>query len=281
MTAIPGKFNSLAMLKATDFGIYLDGGEAGEILMPGKYVPPHAQVGEPINCFVYYDTEDRLIATGETPLAQVGECAHLKCVATTKFGAFMDWGLTKDLLVPFREQNLPLEEGRFYTVFLYLDAVSNRIVGSVKLEKHLNKSKADFKENDEVDLLIARKTDKGYVAVINNTHTGLIYENEVFQPLKPGDRIKGFIAKLRSDGKTDLKLRRDGYDALTGMEELIMAVLKKHGGFIAITDKSSPEEISALFHMSKKSWKKLIGGLYKNQRIEILSDGIRLVEEGD
>jgi predicted RNA-binding protein (virulence factor B family) len=281
VTAIPGKYNDLEMVKYTDFGIYLDGGDLGEILMPLKYVPRDTNVGDSVHCFVYFDTADRIIATTETPLATIETCAYLECVAVTKFGAFLNWGLMKDLLVPFREQNLPLEEGKSYAVYIYADTTSNRIVASVKLDKHLNKLPPDFAEGDMVDLMIARKTDKGIVAVINDTHTGLLYHNEIFQPLKPGDRLKGFVTKLRPDGKTDLRLQETGYDALKGQEEGILKVLRANGGFLAVTDKSSPEEIYRLFEMSKKNWKKLIGTLYKNQRIEILPDGIQLIAEGD
>lgn len=269
MSAQPGRFNSLAMLKSTDFGIYLDGGDLGEILMPLKYVPENAAVGDMIGCFVYYDSADRVIATTENPAVQVGECAYLSCVAVTKFGAFLDWGLAKDLLVPFREQNLPMQEGKKYAVFVYLDAVSNRIVASAKLEKYLNRHKPDFEEGDEVALLIARKTDMGFLAIINHTHTGLIYENEVFTPIQPGDRMKGYIAKLRPDGKTDLRLQKTGYKALQGEEGKVLEVIRKHGGSLAVTDKSNPEEIYHLFGMSKKNWKKIIGALYKQKIIEL------------
>lgn len=269
------------MVKSTDFGIYLDGGELGEILMPIRYVPQDAQVGDKIHCFVYYDSEDRVIATTETPYVQVGECAYLKCVAATKFGAFLDWGLSKDLLAPFREQNMPMEEGRSYCVYIYEDAKSHRIVASAKLDKYLNKTTPGFAEGDEVDLLIARKTDKGLVAVINNSHTGLIYENEIFKPVKPGDRLKGYVSKLRGDGKTDLKLQREGYRAARSTDNEVLKVLRKNGGFMAVSDKSDPEEIYRLFHMSKKNWKKVVGGLYKDGIIEIAPDGIRITGDSD
>ncbi|MCC7299017.1 MAG: GntR family transcriptional regulator [Bacteroidia bacterium] len=281
MTALPGQYNELLMLKSTDFGIYLDGGDLGEILMPLKYVPEGVEAGQRVHCFVYYDTEDRLIATTEIPKAVVGECAFLECVAATKFGAFMHWGLTKDLLVPHREQNLPLEEGRSYVIHIYTDTVSNRIVGSAKIEKHLNKTTPTFKEGDEVNLLIARKTDSGMVAVINHTHTGLIYQNEIFQNLRSGDAVKGYIFKMREDGKTDLKLQKPGYDALVGLDKDVVNVFKKHGGYLAVTDKSDPEEIYRLFQMSKKNWKKIIGNLYKKRAIEMFDEGIRIVQHED
>lgn len=281
MTVLPGQYNELLVLKFTDFGIYLDGGESGEILMPAKYVPDEATEGEFVKCFVYFDTDDRLIATTENPLGVVGECAYLKCVAATKFGAFMHWGLLKDLLVPHREQNLPLEEGKSYVVYIYVDAVSGRIAGSVKLEKHLNKTTPEFTEGDAVDLLIARKTDVGYVAVINHTHTGLLYHNEVFKPLKSGDTLKGYVAKMRTDGKTDLKIQKPGFDALKGLDAEVLSVFKNHGGFIAVNDKSDPDEIYRLFQMSKKNWKKIIGNLYKRRAIELFEDGIRATDEGD
>lgn len=261
--------------------MYLDGGDDGEILMPGKYIPEGVQEGDKVHCFVYYDTEDRLIATTEVPLGLVGQCAYLECVAATKFGAFMYWGLTKDLLVPHREQNLPLEEGRSYVIYIYVDTVSGRIVGSAKLEKHLNKTAPTFSEGDEVDLIIARKTDSGYVAVINHTHTGLLYHNEVFKPLKSGDSLKGYIAKMREDGKTDLKLQKPGYKALVGLDAQVLQVFKKHGGYLEVNDKSDPEEIYRLFQMSKKNWKKIIGNLYKSRAIELFENGIRVNNDGD
>jgi len=281
MNVVPGKFNDLEMVKSTDFGIYLDGGDGLEILMPLKYVPADVQVGDSVHCFVYYDSEDRLVATTESPLATVGTCARLDCVATTKFGAFLDWGLAKDLLVPFREQNLPMEDGKAYSVYVYLDKVSNRIVGSAKLDKHLNKTPIDFAEGDEVSLFIARKTDKGYVAVINNSHTGLIYANEIFQAIQPGDVMKGYIQKIREDGKTDLSLQRSGFKALMEGEKEFISALKSKGGFVEITDKSTPEEIYSTFGMSKKNWKKLVGHLYKKRKLQLFENGIRLVEEGD
>lgn len=277
MDAEPGKFNRLKMVKYTDFGIYLDGGSKGQILMPAKYLERRYEVGEEVDCFVYFDTEDRLIATKENPLALAGECAYLECVAVSKFGAFMNWGLTKDLLVPFKEQKAEMIKGKFYCVYVFIDELSGRIVGSCRLQKHLNHVPVWFHEGDEVDLFIGPKTDLGYLAVIGNTHTGLLYENEIFQEIKPGDKLKGFIKKIRPDGKTDLGLQRPGFDALIEGEEEFLNILNKNDGFISLTDKSDPEEIYSVFKMSKKNWKKMVGHLYKNQRISILENGIKLL----
>lgn len=276
MSARPGEYNDLKMVKYTDFGIYLDGGEMGEILMPQKYVPYGTNVGDTVHCFVYYDTADRPIATTETPLAVVGECAHLKCVSVSKFGAFLHWGPLKDLFIPFREQKTDMVEGKSYVVYLYLDDVSKRIVGSAKLEKHLNKSRPDFEVGQQVDLMIAGGSDLGLTAVINNTHTGLLYRNEVFKTVYLGEKLKGYIKEIRGDGKIDLTLQLPGYKNLLSEEEKILEVLRSHGGSMQVGDKSDPEQIYELFQMSKKSWKKLIGTLFKNRKIEITEDGIKL-----
>lgn len=279
MTAIPGRYNTLEMLRSTEPGIFLDGGEAGDILMPGKYVPQGAEVGDMIPCFVYFDSEDRLVATAEKPFVQVGECALLRCVATTKFGAFLDWGLAKDILVPHREQTIPMEEGRSYMVYVYLDERSKRIAASARIEKYLNKTSPDFEEGDEVQLCMARKTDAGWVAVINNTHTGLLYHNEIFKDLRVGDTMPGYISQLRPDGKTDLRLQKTGYKALAPMEQEFLNIVKKYGGAMQVGDKTSPEEIYRIFGMSKKNFKKIIGGLYRSKKLELYPDGIRLTEE--
>jgi predicted RNA-binding protein (virulence factor B family) len=281
MDAIPGEFNDLEMIKSTDFGIYLDGGEMGEILMPLKYLKGGEQPGDKIRCFVYYDTEDRPIATAELPKAVVGECAWLECVAVTKFGAFMNWGLTKDLLIPFREQLNEIVLGQSYPVFIYLDILTRRIVGSTKIEKYLNRRKPEFTAFQEVILMIAYSSDMGFTAVINNSHTGLIYRNEVFQPIKGGDKLKGYIKEIRGDGKIDLTLKLPGYDNLIGDDKIVLDIIKKHGGSMSITDKSDPEEIYSLFHMSKKNWKKVIGNLYRKRKIQITEKDIFILNDGD
>lgn len=244
--------------------------------MPGKYVPHGASEGDMVEVFVYFDSEDRLVATTEKPKVQVGECAALLCKSVTRHGAFMDWGLLKDLFVPFREQQTELREGRTYVVFVYIDKLTGRIAGSTRLGKHLNKSLPEVDEFEPVKLLISGKTPLGYTAVFNNSHTGILYENEVFQPLKIGQQVEGYIKKLRPDGKTDLSLQLPGMGHVDDMADKILTMLRKNGGYIGVTDKSSPEDIYDRFGMSKKVWKKAVGMLYKERRIELTPNGIRL-----
>lgn len=271
-----GKLNSLRVVKEVDFGLYLDGGEHGEILLPKRYVPESAKPEDMLEVFIYLDSEDRIIATTETPYIMVGEFACLKAVAVTPMGAFLDWGLMKDLFVPFREQKLKMEEGRWYIVTVYLDPETKRLVASAKIEKFLDNLPPDYEAGQEVDLLIAGETDLGFNAIINNKHLGVIYRNEIFQPLRKGDRIKGYIKKIREDEKIDLLLQKPGYAKVDDISLKIVDVLKKHNGFLPVTDKSDPDAIYELFGVSKKTYKKAIGALFKFQIIDIEDKGIRL-----
>jgi len=275
----PGRYNTLRVARMVDFGVYLDGGEFGDILMPGKYVPEGTRIGEALNVFVYCDSEDRMVATTEQALAQVGTCAYLECTATGKFGAFLNWGLAKDLLVPFREQTAPMKEGRKYAVYVYLDGKSGRIAASTHVEKFLNKGRPPYPVGSEADLFIYGKTELGYKAVVNNAFTGLLYFNQVFAPLHIGDHLKGHIAQVREDGKIDLSVRPAGYESVHDSSGEILAKLKQAGGFMPFTDHSAPDAIYAAFGMSKKLWKKSVGALYKKQLIQLDSEGIRLVAE--
>ncbi|NVO09251.1 MAG: GntR family transcriptional regulator [Bacteroidales bacterium] len=272
-----GKLNSLRVVKEVDFGLYLDGGEHGEILLPKRYVPENAKPEDILEVFIYLDSEDRVIATTETPYIMVGEFACLKAVAITSMGAFLDWGLMKDLFVPFREQKQKMEEGKWYVVTVYLDYDSKRLVASAKIEKFLDNLPPEYDAGEEVDLLISGETDLGFNAIINNKHSGVLYKNEVFQPLKKGDRIKGYIKKIREDEKIDLILQKAGYQKVDDISMRIVDVLKEHKGFIAITDKSDPDTIYNLFGVSKKTFKKAIGSLYKFRVISIEDKGIRLL----
>ncbi len=273
-----GRLNNLIALKKVDFGVYFDGEELGEILLPKKYVPRDLNTGDVIEVFIFRDSEDRLIATTDKPIAQVDEFAFLRVVSVTKFGAFVDWGLPKNLLVPYREQRRILEEGRSYMVYIYLDEKSQRITASTKLEQFLDKIPISFKEGDEVELLIYEKTNIGYKAIINGTHSGIIYDNEVFQKLEIGQHIKGYIRKIREDQKIDLRLQKSGVDNISeGMEE-ILAKLKAQNGFIPVNDRSTPEVISETFGISKKTFKKSIGALYKKRLIVMDDEGIKLTE---
>ena len=273
-----GKINKLRVIKEMDFGVYLDADELGEILLPQKYVPKDYEKDGMVEVFVYLDSEDRLIATTEKPHAMVNEFAFLKVAAVNKFGAFLDWGLPKDLLVPFREQKQKMEEGKSYVVFIYLDEESQRIAASAKLDKFLDLKPIEYIEGEEVDLLICDKTDIGYKAIIEGKHWGILYDNEVFQKLERGQQINGYIKKIREDNKIDLSLQKTGYNIVDEISEKILAKLKEQDGFIPVTDKSPPEVISDIFGISKKTFKKSIGALYKKRLIILENDGIKLVE---
>ena len=271
-----GVYNNLRVIKEVDFGVYLDGGEHEEILLPRRYVPENCKVDDNIRVFIYLDSEDRFIATTETPYAKVGDFALLKVVAVESVGAFLDWGLLKDLLVPFGEQSPTMEIGKSYVVKVYVDKQSNRIAATTRLDRYLDNEPGNFHAGQEVELLICNQTDIGYKAIINGTHWGVLYSNEVFQPLKSGQKIKGYIKKVREDNKIDLSLHKPGYERVDDITDTILNVLKEQGGFISVTDKSSPETINKLFGVSKKTYKKAIGAIYRKRLITIESDGIRL-----
>jgi len=272
-----GLINKLRVVKELDFGIYLDGGDHGEILMPKRYVPENCKPEDIIDAFIYRDSEDRIIATTERPLAMIGEFAYLKVVSVSTVGAFLDWGLPKDILVPYREQRHSMEVGKKYIVRVYMDHDTERVVASSKIDRFLDNLPPDFDEGQEVDLLIVSKTDIGYKAIINSSHSGIIYMNEVFQTIKQGQLIKGFIKKVREDEKIDLCLEKPGYEKLDSLAEKILVQLKDNEGFLPFTDKSDPEKIYKQFQASKKSYKKAVGALYKQRLIEIEEFGIRLI----
>ena len=274
-----GKYNNLEILKELDFGLYLDAEELGEILLPRRYVPINVEVGDVIEVFIYLDSEDRLIATTEMPNAIVGDFALMKVNAVNKIGAFLDWGLLKDLLVPFREQKKKMEVGKSYIVYVYLDSESKRIVASAKLEKFVDNIPAEYEVDQEVDLFITDQTDIGYKAIINNTHSGLLFENEVFTPLKRGKIVKGFIKNIREDEKIDLYLQKPGFKKIDNFADRFIEYLKINNGFTDITDKSPAEKIYTVFQVSKKTFKKSIGALYKKRKISIEKTGIKLIEK--
>ncbi|MCX6181042.1 MAG: S1-like domain-containing RNA-binding protein [Bacteroidetes bacterium] len=272
-----GKYNTMKVVKLVDFGVYLDGDDRGEILMPKRYVPKGTKPGDEVTAFVYMDSNDRIIATTEKPRGQVGEFACLKAVAVNQVGAFLDWGLMKDILVPFREQKLDMEEGRWYVVFIYLDEKSGRIAATAKLDKYLDNYALDVAEGDEVDLLIVNKTDLGFKAIVNSKFWGVIYENEIFRPMQTGDKLKGYIKKIRPDEKLDISLSKTGFAKIESLEDRILEKLKETGGLLRITDKSTPESIYMLFGESKKTFKRAVGVLYKKRLVTIEEEGIRLV----
>ncbi|NTW23351.1 MAG: GntR family transcriptional regulator [Lentimicrobium sp.] len=275
--AIPGKYNTLNISKVVDFGVYLDGEQLGEILLPMKWVPEGTRPNSSLEVFIYFDSEDRLIATTMKPYAQVGEFALLKAKAVNEVGAFMDWGLDKDLLVPYREQKAKMIADRFYLVYIYADPKSGRIAGSARLERFFDPEPAALNPGEEVDLIIWAKSDLGYKAIINNQHEGLLYESEIFQELERGQHLKGFVVKIREDGKIDLNLNKPGFEKVDELSAKILEMLKQHKGFLGVSDKSPADEIYLLFGVSKKTFKKAVGGLFKQRLIEIEPDGIRLV----
>ena len=274
-----GRVNTLEVVRETDNGLYLDGIELGEILMPKKFITDEVRKLGWADVFVYTDSEDRLVATTEKPLAMVGDFAFLKVVSVSRFGAFLDWGLPKDLLVPFREQKADMVEGRNYLVFLFLDSLTKRIAASAKLDKFLDNTPPEYELGNEVQLMIAEETDLGYKAIINNEHWGMLYKNQIYQPLSLGQKITGYINKVRDDDKIDLLLEKPGYEKVDAISQKILNELKQNRGFMAVSDNTSPEMINALFGISKKNFKKAIGSLYKKRMITFDSDGIRLVKE--
>jgi predicted RNA-binding protein (virulence factor B family) len=273
-----GKWNKLKVVKDVDFGIYLDGGEDGEILMPNRYVQQGTKPGDEVDAFIYLDSEDRLIATTEQPFAQVGDFALLEVVATISFGAFLNWGLMKYLLVPLAEQRQKMEVGKAYVVYIRLDEKSGRIVGTARLEDYLDKTPGEYTVGQEVDLIIYARTDLGYKAIINKVNTGIIYHKDVFREVERGEETKGYIKQIRTDGKIDLILDKPGYEKVDEVSKHILEKLKEQKGFIPLVDKSPAEDIYEMFAISKKTFKKAIGGLYKARLITIEENGIKLIE---
>jgi predicted RNA-binding protein (virulence factor B family) len=271
-----GKTYTLDVVKSVDFGFYLDAKNLGEVLLPSKHAPSNLKVGDSLEVFLYLDSEDRPVATTQRPKAQVGEFAYLTVVAVTDVGAFLDWGLDKDVLVPFAEQHRPLEVGHSYLVYLYLDKIHGRITASSKIDHFLNDDKPhNFKPQQAVNLIIANSTDLGYKAIINHSHWGVLYKDEVHQRLSFGQNKKGFIKRIRPDGKIDLSLQ-GGKETRDKYAKIILIYLNNHNGFAPVHDKTNPQVISKLFGMSKGAFKKAIGGLYKQRIISIEKDGIRL-----
>ncbi len=274
-----GQFNNLQIIKEVDFGFYLDSEDEnwGEILLPANSAPKNCVEGDWLNVFIYFDSEDRIIATTETPHAVVGEFNLLRVASIERVGAFMDWGLKKDLLVPFNEQKIRMKADRSYVVFVFRDEATGRIVGSSKLGKFLSDLPGDYEEGQKVEILITQETDLGYKAIINDAHWGFLYENEVFKKVRVGKKLKAYIQKMREDGKIDLSLTAAGYEKVSGMSKAILDYLADKNGFMTLNSQSDPEEIYDAFGISKKNFKKAIGALYKERLITIDPDGIRLV----
>ncbi len=272
-----GKMNRLEVIKKVDFGVYLDGGSDGNILLPRRYVPEPCEIGQELDVFVYLDSEDDIIATTETPKAMVGKCAYLKVKEVNPVGAFLDWGLPKDLLVPYREQNKPLEEGKSYVVYLYLDS-TDRIVASTRLDHRLYEESRYLKPHQEVDLMVYSRSPMGYKVVVNDVHLGLIFRDEAFKPLRFGQKMKGFVKNIREDGKIDLTLQKRTQKGRQELTDQIVEYLQRNGGTSTLTDKSPPDDIYKEFNVSKGSYKKALGALYKARKISITPELITLLE---
>ena len=274
-----GKYNQLEVVKEVDFGLYLDGGDDGEILLPSRYVPEGTKLGDMLNVFIYLDNEERLVATTLDPYAQVGQFAYLEVAWVNQYGAFLNWGLMKDLFVPFREQKLKMQVGRKYIVHVHLDEESYRIMASAKVEHFLSDEKPEYNAGEEVDILIWQRTDLGYKAIIDNKFSGLLYENEIFQPINVGMQMKAFIKQVREDGKIDLELQQGGMKKVKDFSDTLLAYIKEQRGFIRFTDKSDAEQIYNTFGVSKKTFKKAVGDLYKQRLIVLEPNGIYLVRK--
>lgn len=270
-----GQFNTLRVVKEVPFGVYLDGDEWGEILLPNKYMPQGTKFDDLVDVFIYFDSEDKIIATTQRPRVRVGSCAFLKVIDVNRVGAFLDWGLDKDLLVPVPEQQRPMEKDKSYIVYVKQDD-KGRIVASSKLDYFLDKKTVAFKRGEEVNLLIAEPTALGNKVIINDSHWGLIHSADIFQSLGLGKRTKGFIKTVRDDGKIDVVLRKIGQDSIVDLAQRILMTLKEGDGFLPLHDKSPVEEIQRAFNDSKKSFKSAIGQLYKQGEISIEANGIRL-----
>ncbi|MDD4759265.1 MAG: S1-like domain-containing RNA-binding protein [Bacteroidaceae bacterium] len=271
-----GHHHSLKIVRFTDHGAILDGGDS-EILMPKKYTTEDMRPGDEVNVFVYLDQSDRLVATKEEPLAEVGEFAYLRVAWTNRFGAFMNWGLMKDLFVPFSQQRHHFEQDRSYIVYIYVDDKTGRIVGTSKLDRCFSEEQPDLEEGQEVNVLIWKETDLGYKVIVNNAFEGLIYKNEIFCPIHIGDKMEAVVKTLRPDGKIDIALQSAGRKLVDDVAEKILTALRDADGFLPYGDHSTPEEIAEHFQVSKKAFKRTVGALYRDHVISIEDDGIRLV----
>ena len=277
--AILGKRNLLSIVRASTPGLYLDGGELGEILLPGRYIPADLKPKDKLDVFVYRDSEDRLVATTEIPHASVGEFACLRVVSVNdRVGAFLDWGLAKDLLLPFREQERSVRTGQRVVVFVYLDPPTERIVATTRLRRHLSPERPLYRPSQPVNLLITGATPLGYPAIVENAHSGLLYRDNLTAPLQIGQRLQGFVRNIRPNGQIDLSLDAAGYKRVAPLTDQIIKALEQEGGQLAFDDDSSPAAIRQKFSVSKKAFKQALGKLYKSRRIRFRKPGIQLLD---
>jgi predicted RNA-binding protein (virulence factor B family) len=272
-----GKYNQLEIVKTVDFGVYLNGGDDGEILLPTRYVPEGCKPGDMVNVFIYLDNEERLIATTLQPKVQVGEFACLEVAWVNEYGAFLDWGLMKDLFVPFREQKMKMLKGHRYVVHAHVDEDSYRIMASAKVERYLSKEMPPYKAGEEVEVMAWQRTDLGYKVIVDNQYSGLVYQKEIFQALEPGMRLTAYVRQVREDGKIDLTLQKDGMAKVDDFSAVLLQYIKDHDGHTPLNDKSAAEDIYDAFGVSKKTFKKAVGDLYKRRLILLVEDAIRLV----
>jgi len=274
-----GKYNTLTILRETDPGLYLGDEEGEVVLLPHKHKPEAYEVGDEVKVFIYLDNEERPIATSLEPLVTLNEFGYLQCNDVTKHGAFVDWGVEKNLFVPFKEQARPMKAGSWYIVYVYLDEKTNRLVGSSKTNRFLDNAGHTLKPYDEVSVLVTHLTEKGANVIINGKYKGLIYLEDIFEDIRTGDSIKAYVRKIRPDNKIDIVLQAPGYRSIEPNANYIIDELKAAGGFLPLHDKSNPDKIKNELGLSKKSFKKAIGSLYRDKQIVIKEDGIELISK--
>lgn len=272
-----GDYNTLRIARRSDIGLYLEGGMDTEILLPKRYVTDDMQVGDELRVFLYLDQEERLVATTEEPYAKVGDFACLECVWVNQYGAFLDWGLMKNLFCPFREQRQRMEVGKRYVVHVHIDRDSYRIMASAKVGKYLSADFPPYRQGDEVGILVWQRTDMGYKVIVDNQYYGLIYQNQVFQPIHVGDHLRAYISNVREDGKLDVALQHTGRQQTMDFAATLLQYLKEHNGVCDLGDKSEAEDIAQRFHVSKKTFKRAVGDLYKHRLITVKPLEIRLI----
>lgn len=272
-----GDYNTLKIVKNVDFGLYLDGGDAGEILLPTRYVPQNAKVGDELEVFIYLDQDEKLIATTLHPLAKVGDIAYLEVAWVNEYGAFLNWGLMKDLFCPFREQKMRMQKGQHYIVYIKEDEETHRLLATAKIDKYLSAERPPYKHGDAVEILIWQKTDLGFKAVVDNQYQGQLYEDQIFQPLHTGDRLTAYVDHIRQDNKIDITLQPTGRRQTEEFSEVLLRYLQENGGHCDLGDKSPSELIVDRFKVSKKVYKKAVGDLYRRRLITISNNGIDLV----
>lgn len=273
-----GSYHTMRVVKQLDFGIYLDGGDGVEILMPKRFVPAGIEPGDDLRAFVYHDNDGRLIATTQQPYGAVGDIVALRVRDKTKQGAFLDWGLMKDLFLPLSQQSSAIREGGKYLVYIYLDEQTGRVSATEHIGRYISNETLTIKEGDAVELTVWRETDLGYAVIINNRHEGLLHYNEVFKELNTGDKLEGFVKTIYEDNKITVAAGKKGYGRIEGETEKILRLLQENNGYLPYHDKSDPEEIYEFFGMSKKAFKMATGGLYKQRKIVFTKTGIKLEE---